>query len=290
MCVEEKEKQLVDSFGNINKTFGGIRMSKKGKNIHEGYCKICNKYGKLTFEHIPPKCALNDKEARIYTGDSFVELMCNKNKYPWETEGIKYKLLQKGLGDYTLCSNCNNITGELYGEEYKKWFYTVLKLINDNKEQHMIAKTVTIRLMNVYPGRFIRQILSIICSTYHGFSSKFPYIKDLILNKDYIYNDKLGFRIYMYLLKNPYNGYTGMTGILLSDGRIKMINEIDLYPFGFYLSLSDTRENETEITNFINCNYDDCCEVEFTLNLHEKNNLIPTDFRTKEEIMEAKKQ
>ena len=40
-------------------------------NKHLGYCRICNKYGKLTFEHIPPRCALNDKEARVYTGDSF---------------------------------------------------------------------------------------------------------------------------------------------------------------------------------------------------------------------------
>lgn len=257
------------------------------KNNHVGNCRICNKYGKLTFEHIPPKCAFNDKEARIYTGDSFMQLMCDKNRYPWDHEGVRYKLLQKGLGDYTLCEKCNNITGELYGEEYKKWVYTTLKLINDNSEDHKKAKSVTLSLKNVYPGRFIRQVLSIICSTYPGFTKRYPFVKKLILNKNFVYDETPEFRIYMYLLKNPYNGYTGVTGILMANRTIKLIDEIDLYPFGFYLSLSSAKENETDITKFINCSYNDLGEVDLIMNVHEKNNIVPMDFRTKDEIIKA---
>lgn len=33
---------------------------------HIGNCHICDKYGKLTFEHIPPKCALNNKIALFH--------------------------------------------------------------------------------------------------------------------------------------------------------------------------------------------------------------------------------
>ncbi len=261
----------------------------KNKNNHVEYCHICNNFGKLTYEHIPPKFAFNDKEAKVYTGDSFLQLMCDKNRYPWEHDGIKYKSLQKGLGDYTLCEKCNNITGELYGDEYKKWFYTILKLINDSADNYKKSSTVTIKLENVYPGRFIRQILSIICSTYPGFTKKYPYIKDIILDKNYIYTKTPKFKIYMYLLKNPYNGYSGITGILLGNGICKLIDEIDLYPFGFYLCLSETNENETDITKFINCGYNDIGEVELTMNIHEKNNIVPTDFRTKEEIINQSK-
>lgn len=125
-------------------------MTKKYK--HEGYCRICNKFGNLTFEHIPPKCALNDTEARVYTGDSFLQLMCDPNRYPWETNGVKYKSLQKGLGDYTLCESCNNITGELYGEEYKRWFYIALKSINENEVEHKNANCAMFQLKGVYPG------------------------------------------------------------------------------------------------------------------------------------------
>ena len=266
-----------------------MKEQKMPNNNHKGYCRICNNYTKMTFEHIPPKCALNDQEARVYTGDSFIKLMCDKNRYPWEPDGIRYKSLQKGLGGYTLCEKCNNTTGELYGEEYKKWFYTALKSINENKESHLNANRVKFQLNNVYPGRFIRQILSIICSTYPGFSKKYPYVKDLILDKNYVYLDRPNFKIYMYLLKNFYNGYTGLMALCLKNGTIKMIDEIDLYPFGFYLSLSDSKENETDITEFINCGYDDILDVEMIMNVHEKNNIVPMDFRTKEEIIRDSK-
>ena len=262
-------------------------MTKKYK--HEGYCRICNKFGKLTFEHIPPKCALNDTEARVYTGDSFLQLMCDSNRYPWETNGVKYKSLQKGLGDYTLCESCNNITGELYGEEYKRWFYIALKSINENAVEHKNANRAMLKLKGVYPGRFIRQVLSIICSTHQGFTKKYPFVKDLILDKNYVYKDVPSFKIYMYLLKNPYNGYTGPMAIGLGNGTIKLINEIDLYPFGFLLSLSNDDENEADITSFINCTYDDIGEVDIPMNIYEKHNIVPMDFRTKEEIVNQSK-
>ncbi len=255
------------------------------KTIHEGYCHICNRYGKLTFEHIPPKCALNDKSAKIYTGDSFIKLISDKGRYPWQHDGVKYKPMQKGFGDYTLCSKCNNLTGELYGEEYKKWFYTVLNLINSDPKKYAESKSVMVELKNIYPGRFIRQILSIICSTYPEFSTEYPFVKELILNKDFVYTDKPDFKIYMYLLKNVYNGYTGIMHMIMSDFQVKSINEIDLYPFGFILDLSDSIKNEMEITKFINCGYDDKGEVTLSMNLHEKNNIIPLDFRTKKEIV-----
>ena len=257
-----------------------IIMSKKN---HEGYCRICNEFGKLTYEHIPPKSALNDKEARIYTGDSYIQLMCDKNRYPWETDGVKYKLLQKGLGDYTLCEKCNNITGKLYGEEYKKWFNAAIKSIVDNSEEHKNAERVVFKLRNVHPGRFIRQILSIICSTYPGFTKMYPYVKELILNKDYVFSDIPDFKIFMYLLKNPYNGWFNCA--MSIDGNIKHINEINLYPFGFCISLSNTNEDEADITKFINCSYNNVYEIDITMNVHEKNNVVPMDFRTKQEIV-----
>lgn len=254
------------------------------KNNHEGYCHICNNYGKLTFEHIPPKCALNSTEARVYTGDSFIQLMCDPNRYLWETKGLTYKSLKKGLGGHTLCEKCNNLTGEYYGEEYKRWFYLVLNSINNDEEVYKKANSAMLQLKGVYPGRFIRQILSIICSTHPGFTKKYPFVKDIILDKNYVYKDVPDFKIYMYLLKNPYTGYMGPMCIGLGNGTIKLVNEIDLYPFGFLVSSSDVKENEVDITSFINCGYDDIGEVEIPINIYEKNSVIPMDFRTRDEI------
>ena len=39
----------------------------------EGYCHICGKYGKLSFEHIPPQKALNNNKALVYTGENAIK-------------------------------------------------------------------------------------------------------------------------------------------------------------------------------------------------------------------------
>ena len=88
----------------------------------------------------------------------------------------------------------------------------------------------------------------------------------------------------MYLLKNAYTGYTGVMGMFMKNGIVEWIDEIDTYPFGFYLCLSDQDKNEADVTKFINYGYDEKGVIDFSMNIHEKNNLFPTDFRTKEEI------
>ena len=49
-------------------------MSKK----QEGFCHICGRYGKLTFEHIPPKKALNSKKAMVYQGEEALKKYIQK--------------------------------------------------------------------------------------------------------------------------------------------------------------------------------------------------------------------
>ena len=40
-----------------------------------GFCRLCGNYGKLTFEHIPPKAAFNNHQQLLTTmGDYFGSL------------------------------------------------------------------------------------------------------------------------------------------------------------------------------------------------------------------------
>lgn len=259
-------------------------MSKK--KVVKGNCYICNEYGKLTFEHIPPKSVFNDKLVKVYQGDSYAKLISDKNRYPWEKDGIKYKSQQRGMGGYTLCERCNNITGKFYGEEYKKWVYTILSFINKNRLEFENSNNATVTLKGTYPGRFIRQVLSMICSTYPGFTEQNLFVKEMLLNRDFVYKDVPPFKIYMYLLKNPYLGYTSLAGLILKKWKLKFVDEVDVYPFGFILSLS-AEEKEMDITKFMNLGYNDKADIELIMNTHEKNNHIPLDFRSKAEIIEA---
>ena len=40
---------------------------------HCGICHICGEYGKLSFEHIPPKNAFNAKRAKVYDGNEILK-------------------------------------------------------------------------------------------------------------------------------------------------------------------------------------------------------------------------
>ena len=53
----------------------------------EGYCHICGKYGKLSFEHIPPQKALNNNKAIVYTGENAIKR--------YKGENAKYKINNK---------------------------------------------------------------------------------------------------------------------------------------------------------------------------------------------------
>lgn len=81
-----------------------------GKEKHYGRCHICGKQVELTFEHIPPENALNSGRAKICNG---IEML---KKYRGEKH--QYRDSQRGMGDYTLCEQCNNNTGAWYANEY----------------------------------------------------------------------------------------------------------------------------------------------------------------------------
>ena len=255
----------------------------KNKIDHMGFCHICGEYRKLTFEHVPPKVALNNGRTIEYSTEEILKSLSDSNRLPWDRNGIKYKINQKGLGGYTLCDRCNNITGSYYGEEYAKWVFTFMDFIFKNHDEYLKGNYVKIKLGKLFPGRFIRQLLSIITSNFPTFTQEYPYVKELILDKNYNYLDEPGFKIYMYLLKYPFYYLSGPMYVVY-ENRTKRVDEIDVFPFGFIISFSNEKEKELDITNFINYGYNDQADVELIINIHEKNTIYPLDYRTQEDI------
>ena len=249
-----------------------------------GKCKICGKVGKLTFEHIPPRGANNDRRAKVITGEELLKTVTDENRNPWNYDGLKYINEQKGMGLYSLCSECNNLTGSFYGSEYIKMTNTFLKLIFDNRIYDSDCEYVDVGLENVYIARFIKQVLSMFCSTSDGLSTKYPSIKRLILNKDAKYRRKPKYRISMFLLKNNHIGYTGVNA-LLSGGDIQVVSEIDAYPFGFILEYDPKGDTDNlDITEFLKYSYDESANIRMRIPIRERNIMFPLDYRKKEEI------
>lgn len=257
--------------------------------MKKGICCICGEYKELTFEHIPPNKAFNYCRAKSIEGAELLKLITEKNRMPWETDGLKYVPKQRGMGIYSLCEKCNNITGSYYGTEYLKFANTIdmlfPQIISNNTKNNNNVANIIIHDMN--PLLFAKQVLSMFCSTCPNITKMDPTIKNLLLNKEKKGLNQSKYKLSMFLLSEHKIGYTGYQVMHISGLGIRKLATIDAYPFGFVLEF-DPIENlnspELDITSFFN-DYD-CTEykMEFGIPVLERNNIISCDYRTKPEI------
>lgn len=80
---------------------------------HTGLCRICGATATLTFEHIPPASAGNDRRAR-----SSPSLALLTSDRPLHFPDSGWTPSQRGVGGYVLCKPCNDFVGRHYIPEY----------------------------------------------------------------------------------------------------------------------------------------------------------------------------
>lgn len=253
--------------------------------MKKGICHICGKYSNLTFEHLPPQKAFNNHKVKMYGGEEIFKQMAGINK-PWDYSNLKYKYEQKGVGLHTLCSQCNNITGQWYAPEYIKISNSILNYIYD--KDITSATGCELHFKGFYPLRFIKQIITMFASTLPEKNlDKNNELKSFILEKDNNILDKNKYRITMYIIKNTQIAWTGINIIGKSNPvSIKTVAYLDLYPLGFEFEFNPSGEAENlDITNFAtDFKYNDKVDIGLLLNTRERNTLFPCDYRTKEKI------
>ena len=210
---------------------------------HFGKCALCGKECELTFEHVPPRAAFNSKPARPVSG---VEVLTEKNlndkeRMPWDTTGLRYQNQQQGMGRYSLCAACNNNTGAWYGDAYVYFANVAHAAITNRSDNDPDGITI----QGVYPLRFVKQVLSMFCSTCNSDAPSFESIKKFVLNKDAVGLDKSKYKLYMYFTQSTVYKQTGIMVSMKSTsvGIETMARaEITADPFGFilYRDLSET--------------------------------------------------
>jgi hypothetical protein len=118
-----------------------------------GRCRICQKFGRLTKEHVPPKSAFNDR--------SYLEYYVNKaneaERVKWETRDVD----SNGIYLFTLCEKCNNHTGRLYGTDYGKFVQAFTSVATPEHAGSIVEANVKC----FFPQRVIKQAISMILST-----------------------------------------------------------------------------------------------------------------------------
>lgn len=264
---------------------------RKKDSLTFGCCKACGEYKILTEEHIPPKSAYNNGTLKVYSADESLKTITDNNRDPWDFEGLKFKLKQGGNRFRTLCSSCNSYFGTHYVDYYQKVvksFAFFLKTIDIEKETN-----ICVTIEKFKPLVFIKEVVAMFASLTN--IAKYKEIKTFLLNKNEVSlkNDKL--RVYMSVFRGGIKRMSGWCVWVGTKGHF-LVSEIVSYPFIFVLLGNANEHNDenckhlgTNITNFASFKYEEEVDVKINLPINECNINFPCDYRTKEEIIQCRK-
>jgi hypothetical protein len=249
-----------------------------------GTCCICGTDGPLSFEHVPPRAAFNDR--RVFEADMPKLIGAGGNLFKQELDGA---WAQRGAGEYTLCSSCNNKTGSWYGPAYVEWAIQAARLTAASRGTLSMAYPY-----RIFPLRVLKQVVTMFFSACGpGLGTKYPDLARLVLNQKHRYLP-YGIRVFAYLvhpLKSASYRQSGVTGYVNYERGLKrhVFAEIAFAPFGFILTLEGEPIGTPlcEITGFAECSYD-WWETRFLeLPVMPVVSWFPGDFRTKDELLHS---
>lgn len=242
----------------------------------DGICHLCGKHGPLSFEHIPPRAAFNDRPVRLYT---FEEAMAVA---PGEAPKTKGTVSQRGAGAFTLCERCNNLTGHWYGSHFVSWCYQGLGLL-----QRTGCRPSLIHLNYVFPLSIIKQIATMFFSiNMDQFRLANPDLEAFVLDRDRKYLPPR-YRFFVYFAADGRHRAVGTSGMLhIESGVIHVMTELAYPPYGYLLVFDGAPPDNRlfEITHFARYDYRQFEVMELRLPVLPTHTSFPGDYRSKEQI------
>lgn len=226
------------------------------KNEFDNTCAICGTVGKLTFEHIPPKAAFNNKPVFIQNAENLFEsksrLFEKKKKSP------------KGFGRHSLCESCNNNTGSWYAKDFGSF-------AQQGIENLKLFKTPNERVHGIYkikPLNVIKQIAAMFMSTDTSGHFRSRGFTEFILNKEsQVFPEK--FTLYLYSNISDIKRLMGAQVVYVPELGIQKWSEITFPPFGYLLAEESERAHEAmvDITPFHQFKFDQEATIGITTKL-----------------------
>lgn len=220
-------------------------------------CFLCGSEDYLTFEHIPPRCALNSDLIFVQKH----EQMLDKSSPLFG----KYSKSHKGFGKFCLCAKCNNNTGNWYAKAFCDFANQGLKILNQNQDSvnYLIAGDYFIQ-----PKNILKQILLMFVSADSaGILRSKPGVVNYILDRNNSnFPEKLN--IFLYSNSSIYKrmmGYSFAANIY--TGERYEWSEINFRPFGYFLTYDSNPPNQfmVNISKFNEVPYNKATNVEIKL-------------------------
>jgi hypothetical protein len=248
-----------------------------------GICRLCGNYDKLTFEHIPPKKAFNNKQILLRT---LKELTDEKSKYR--------QPFNKGLGRYSLCERCNNLTGKWYGGAFVDFVEQGLAYYESVKTSKVLTLPYYIRPLNV-----LKQILMMMLAMQPQNAPTFhKELKRYLLNRQSL-QLPYEYKVYLYYFAAGQLRFESGTSILdiYKPASSMVLAEVTIPPFGYFVtSVDKTRKSLAEenglfdITWFNQFQYNVWTRLHLKIPSKETHFPTPLDYRTFEDMEKESKQ
>ncbi len=245
---------------------------------HTGQCHICGVYGELSYEHVPPQSAFNDRRIWVARGEQLFE--------GGEPEKLKREQLQSGAGGYTLCVKCNNDTGR-YGRAYADWACQAMEILERARGAPTLAYP-----FRIYPLRIIKQIVAMFFSANApDFRKEVPYLGRFVLDK-HAKGLPPDIRVHAGYPAGTTSRTVSKSGLITGSGaslRAHAISEVAFSPFVFVLTLASEcpEPRLADISYFALAGYDQQQYVYISLPVLPIATAYPTDYRTRSEVDRA---
>ena len=211
-----------------------------------GRCRICGENRPLTREHIPPQSSGNRQATVSHSYETWLQSV----DLELPDRGPVH---QNGIWGYTLCADCNSLTGRRYGAHYSRWVALANGVLADLPAPSQLDQLTQPLGWNmelgsaesggVCPGALVRQVLSCMCSLSGTWdlAGIHPEIRRIVL-KDSLEKlpDNLGLGFGLYL--GPRIRLVGPTlSVSPEKGSWSWVVELAFPPFAFLLTLASNQ-------------------------------------------------
>ncbi|WP_339757334.1 hypothetical protein [Algoriphagus aquimarinus] len=248
------------------------------------FCRICDEYREMTFEHVPPKISFNNKTR--YQKTTFFKLIENENPFKYKLRG---KVEQGGVGYYSLCGKCNSYLGLKYVPSFNRYSNSFISLSNKKDSNYF-----EIEMHDFEQLKVLKQTISMFLAMNSSlFSKRNRELADFVSNFDSQYLPEK-YRVFIYLnSEGQLRNIPTMVKGNFNSGVSVLATELTFPPLGHVLTI-DFNGNlpyHHEITNFKNCSVEKK-ESEF-FKMHRLPTHLPflLDYRDKQTIeLELKEQ
>ncbi|MGA1870589.1 MAG: hypothetical protein ACMUJM_18800 [bacterium] len=240
-----------------------------------GTCHICGTNGQLSYEHVPPEKAFNNRK--------LVKVGIEKMFSITSTSLPKGKFSQKGMGAYTLCPQCNNNTGSWYANKFIDWCNQCMEILIKTKSAPSL-----IYIQYMYPLEILKQIAAMFFSCerdrFHLFNQD---LVRFVLNK---HQRELPEFYRFFIAYNASGLYKiiSTVGLLdLGNRKRSIFSEIAFPPFVYVMTTHGDMPPDKrlyEITYFKNYVFNYPKAMEVKLPVLPINTGIPGDYRSIQEV------